>query len=71
MAENSILLGINNHVAQTVNAYLDYCARVMESSMNSKGYSSDRFKQLGDELVLTPEEIVELVDRLQVAYKSV
>lgn len=71
MTDNSILPGINNQVVQTVNAYLDYCARVMDASMNSRGYSTERFKQMGDELVLTPEELVELVDRLQVAYKMI
>ena len=62
---------VNSQVTQTVNAYLDYCARLIESMMEAKSYSTDKLRQLGDDLVLTPDELVELVNKLQVAYSEI
>jgi hypothetical protein len=71
MMEANALVGINHQVAHTMDAYLDYCARLVESVLDSKGYSTDRFRQISDELVLTPDEIIQMVDRLQVAYSRI
>ncbi|MDO9538315.1 MAG: hypothetical protein Q7J68_08365 [Thermoplasmata archaeon] len=71
MTEVNALIGVNHQVAQTLDAYLDYCARLVESVVNSKSYNTDKFKEISDDLIITPEEIVQLVDKLQVAYSKV
>ena len=71
MAEANMLAGINHQVAQTMDAYLEYCAKLVEGVFNAKSYNTDRFKEISDELILTPDEIIQMVDQLQVAYSRV
>ena len=71
LTEVNTLVGMNHQVTQTVDAYLDYCARLIESVLSSKSYNADKFKEISDDLIITPEEIIELVDKLQIAYSRV
>lgn len=71
MTEVNALVGVNHQVAQTTVAYLDYCARLVESVLNSKSYNTDKFKEISDDLIITPEELIDLVDKLQIAYSKI
>jgi hypothetical protein len=67
----SPLAGLNRETAEIVKAYLDYCARIVSAAVDSKGYHNEKFKDINDELILTPDELVQLIDRVQVALSKV
>jgi len=62
---------INQAVQDILKAYLQYTKDVLELALNKTGYDAQRFKDIGDELVLTPQELLELVNKLQVALSEV
>ena len=65
------LAGINHNAAEIVKAYLDYCARVVSAAVDSKGYHAEKFKDINDEMILTPDELIVLIDKVQVALSKV
>ena len=58
---------VNDAAARIVAAYLDYAARVVTASLSRQGYSGDRFREIDDDLVVKPRELVDLVNRVQAA----
>jgi len=64
-------VAINYAVQEVLKAYLEYAKDVLELSMSKSGYDAQRYKDIGDELVLTPKELVELINKLQVAFSDI
>lgn len=62
---------VNQNAAEIVKAYLDYCARVVSAAVDSKGYHAEKFSEINDQLILTPDELIALVDKVQVALSRV
>ncbi|MEW5936203.1 MAG: hypothetical protein AB1665_00060 [Candidatus Thermoplasmatota archaeon] len=71
MSDLDSLTNLNREVSEILKAYLDYCGRIVSAAVSSQGYHLDKFRQISDELVITPEEIVQLVDRIQIALSRV
>ncbi len=59
--------------AQIVDDYLEYCSKVVKAAIGGSGnYDAQKiFKEVGDELIITPGELVELIDKVQVALDQV
>ena len=62
---------VNKVVADIVEAYLEYASKIVREAFKKEGYDAMKFKEVGDELVLTPNELIELVDKLQVAFSEI
>ena len=58
---------VNDAAARVVAAYLDYAARIVTASLGRQGYGGDRFREIDDDLVVKPRELVDLVNRVQAA----
>jgi len=56
---------VNAHAAQIVSAYLVYAAEVVKASLNRQGYGADRFREIDDDLVVKPKELVVLINDVQ------
>jgi hypothetical protein len=65
------ILALNETVSEIVKAYLEYCQDVLAKAMTQSGYDAQRFKDIGDELVLTPQELIEFIDKLQIALAEI
>lgn len=62
---------LNQAVADIVRAYLEYTSKVVGEALSQSGYDAQRFKEVGDELIITPEELIALIDRLQIALSEI
>ena len=58
-------------IVDIVKAYLEYCQDVLSKALSQSGYDAQRFKDIGDELVLTPQELIEFIDKLQIALAEI
>jgi hypothetical protein len=60
---------VNSATAIIVKAYLEYAGDLVKESLAKDTYSS-KFKELNDELVITPKELIDLVYKVQIALIS-
>ena len=61
---------INDATVAIVQSYLEYTGEIVKSVMNKQGYST-AFKDIDDDLVIKPSELIELIDKVQNALVSV
>jgi hypothetical protein len=62
---------VNLAVVDIVKEYLRYGHRIVKEAFGKDGYDAMKFKEIGDELILTPEELLDLIDKLQVALSEI
>lgn len=65
---------VNNILtAEILDDYLEYCESIVTKTMaGMDNYNVQQiFKELGDELIITPDELIKLIDRIQVALENV
>ena len=65
---------VNNILtAEIIDDYLEYCSNIVSSAMTGlDNYNVQQvFKEIGDELIITPAELVKLIDAIQVALENV
>lgn len=60
---------VNEATAVIVQAYLEYASELVRESLAKEMYSS-KFKELNDDLVITPKELIDLVYKVQIALFS-
>ncbi len=67
--------GIVNNIltAEIIDDYLDYCSTIVNAAVADLGnYNVQKiFKEIGDQLIITPAELVKLIDDVQVALEKV
>ena len=56
---------VNVHTAAIVSAYLSYAAQVVQASLTRQGYGAERFREIDDDLVIKPKELLTLIDDVQ------
>jgi hypothetical protein len=61
---------INETTACILKAYLEYSGKVIDSVMNKQGISSHEFKEIDDDLVIKPYELIDLIDQIQRALQE-
>lgn len=64
------IIAVNMAVQEVLKAYLEYTKNVVDFAMSRTGYDAQKFKDIGDELILTPSELVDLVNKLQLAFSD-
>jgi hypothetical protein len=69
IARDVSTLKVNTATAEVVKAYLEYTSSIVTAVIESKSYSTP-FKDIGDELIITPDELIELINRVQKAFVS-
>lgn len=59
--------------AEIIDDYLSYCKDIVGSALDRlDNYNVQKiFKEIGDELIITPDELVKLIDAVQVALEKV
>jgi len=59
--------------AQIIDDYLEYCRKVVKVAIGgSDNYNAQKlFAEIGDDLIITPDELVELIDKVQIALEEV
>jgi hypothetical protein len=65
---------VNNILtAEIIDDYLEYCSSIISSAMSGlDNYNVQQmFKEIGDDLIITPKELVKLIDSIQVALENV
>lgn len=60
---------INQVTATIVQSYLQYASEIVSSALNKQGYSTT-FREINDELVIKPSELIDLVNSVQRALVS-
>jgi hypothetical protein len=60
---------INKATAEIIQAYLVYAQEVVISALHKQGYGSD-FKEIDDDLIIKPCELIDLINRVQNALVS-
>ena len=60
---------INDATVAIVQSYLEYTGEIVKSVLNKQGYST-AFKDINDDLVIKPSELIELIDKVQKALVS-
>ena len=60
---------VNEATVAIVQSYLDYVGRIITEVLNKQAYST-QFKEINDDLVIKPDELVALIDRIQNALLS-
>jgi hypothetical protein len=63
------VIKINEATASIVQSYLEYAGEIVKSALNKQGYGS-HFKDIDDDLVIKPSELIELINRVQNALVS-
>ena len=61
---------INLATAQIVQAYLEYSGNIIEATQNKQSIGSDKFREIDDDLVIKPYELVDLIDEIQKALRE-
>jgi hypothetical protein len=61
---------INEATALIIKSYLEYSSKVIEAVMNKQGISSHDFKEIDDDLVIKPYELIDLIDQIQRALQE-
>lgn len=65
---------VNNILtAEIIDDYLEYCSTIVTAAMSGlDNYNVQQvFKEIGDELIITPAELIKLIDAIQVALENV
>jgi hypothetical protein len=60
---------VNAAAVEIVKAYLEYSGMLLKTVMESKSYSSP-LKEINDQLVIQPDELVDLLNKVQKALVS-
>lgn len=60
---------INEAAVAIIQSYLEYTGTIVQSVMNKQGYSTV-FKDINDDLIIKPSELIELIDKVQNALVS-
>lgn len=63
------IVKINEATAQIIQAYLVYSQEVVISALHKQGYGSN-FKEIDDDLIIKPSELIDLINRVQNALVS-
>ena len=66
---NVMTIKINEATVAIVQSYLNYAAQVVGNALNKQGYGST-FKEIGDELIIQPEELIGIINAVQRALRS-
>jgi hypothetical protein len=66
---DSLIGEINEATIAIIQAYLNYTGQIVRDALGKQGYDS-RFKEIDDDLVLKPNELVELINKVQNALYS-
>jgi hypothetical protein len=64
------IIAVNMAVQEVLKAYLEYTKSVVDMAMTKTGYDAQKFRDIGDELIITPTELVDLINKLQVAFSD-
>lgn len=60
---------VDSATAMIVQAYLKYASELVRESLAKDSYNS-KFKELNDDLVITPKELIDLVYKVKIALFS-
>lgn len=60
---------INLFTAAIIESYLEYAGKIVHGAMTQQGYSPT-FSEINDELIIKPDELIELIDKVQRALAS-
>ncbi len=60
---------VNQATVEIVKAYLEYSSSLIRTVVDSKSYSTP-FKDLDDNMIIQPEELIDLVNKVQKALVS-
>jgi hypothetical protein len=60
---------LNEVTAAIVQSYLEYAGLIINTTMSKQGYSTT-FKDIDDDLVIKPKELIDLIDSVQRALVS-
>jgi hypothetical protein len=66
---DSLTAEINDATVAIIEAYLNYTGQIVRDALGQQGYDS-RFKEIDDDLVLKPNELIELINKVQNALFS-
>ena len=58
---------INQITAQIIEAYLGYAGKLIDSVLNKQSVSIQDFKEIDDDLVIKPYELIDLINEVQKA----
>ena len=61
---------INVSTAQIIAAYLEYSGKLIEAVMNRQSIGGADFKEIDDDLVIKPYELIDLIDEVQKALRD-
>jgi hypothetical protein len=61
---------INEATVAIVQSYLNYAGQIVRDALNKQSYSS-MFKEIGDELIVKPDELIDFINQVQAALVSV
>ncbi len=67
--EESEVNKINESTADIIRSYLEYTQEIVKSVLNKQGYSSE-FKEINDDLIIKPCELIDLINKVQNALAS-
>lgn len=65
-----MIIKINESTVQIVQAYLAYAGGLVRDTMASKTYGT-MFKEINDDLVLKPDELIAFINQVQAALSAV
>jgi len=65
-----MIIKINEATVAIVQAYLAYAGQLVRDTMTNKSFGTT-FKEINDDLVLKPEELVTFVNQVQSALSSI
>ena len=60
---------LNEVTATIVQSYLQYAGEIVKTTMSKQGYSTT-FKEIDDDLVIKPTELIDLINSVQRALVS-
>ncbi len=60
---------LNEVTASIVQSYLEYAGQLINTTLSKQGYSTT-FKDIDDDLVIKPEELISLINSVQRALVS-
>ena len=66
---DDMVIKINEATVAIVQSYLEYTGSIIRDVLNKQGYTSE-FKEINDDLVIKPNELIELIDNIQAALVS-
>jgi len=62
-------VAINEATVAIIDAYLEYAGKIVGDALNQQSYASS-FKEINDDLVIKPDELIDLIDQVQKALLS-